>query len=426
MSTNTGSYYPGLAFGSTGTVITSKQTPGGNQNGLDFWTSYVDQMSITPSGYVGIGTTQPNSLLHLRQDVSGNLGPVLSLINGGGGAGSGASVDFSGYDTTGLYPTVRIQSIDDGNSSSSLVFLTKNPGSSTNPLTEQVRISDYGSLIVDSSSLNGGVFGSGASAGNGLIFGGPSSGEGIASCRLSASACQDTNGYQHQYGLDFYTGYGRRMSLWNTGDMEVWGCTYWFNGDHQGNCLSDARLKTNIQPFPKILDKVAQLQPVHFDWNPANPPELHVGGGRQTGLIAQQVEKIFPEMVTVGADGYRRVNSGELPYLLLEGLRELKSGNDSLRKQNEQARAEIVKLRRAVADTDTTVARLSRSSVAKDGQIAVMSRELEKLRKAQEQMADVLARLAPPQGEPGKAQPAAARPAHKSPAARVAKIAARF
>jgi hypothetical protein len=194
--------------------------------------------------------------------------------------------------------------------------------------------------------------------------------------------------------------------------------------------LSDARLKTNIQPFSHVLEKLAELEPVHFDWNPSNPPELHLRGGRQTGLIAQQVEKIFPEMVTMGNDGYRRVNYGQLPYLLLEGVRELKESNDSLRaeakvqrKQNHQARAEIAELRRSAAATDTRVARLARSSAAKDAQIAVMSLEIQQLRKEQQQMAVLLARFAPPRGEQGKSQSAAARPAVGSPAARVSEVA---
>jgi hypothetical protein len=427
---NSGGQSPGVGFGFNGASISSKQTAGGNQYGMDFWTNYGDRMSITQNGYVGVGTTQPYTELHLVQSNSGGLGPSITLMNNGGGAGSGASVDFDGYDPGSNTPTVRIQSIDDGISSSSLVFYTKNPGSASNPLTEQMRLSDYGSLIVDSSSLNSLAFGSGSAAGNGLIFGGTSSGEGIASCRSSASACLDTYGYQHQYGLEFYTGYGRRMSIWNTGDMEVWGCTYWFNGDHQGTCLSDARLKTNIQPFPNVLEKLAQLEPVHFDWKSTNPPELHLGGGRQTGFVAQQAEKIFPEMVSMGEDGYRRVNYGELPYLLLQGVRELKTSDDSLhaegkslRKQNEQARAEIAKLRRAAAATDARVARLSRSAVAKDAKIAVLSREIEELRKTQQQMAVLLARFAPASDGNGKSQPAKARPAVKSQPAGVGEIA---
>jgi endosialidase-like protein len=436
-ATNSGNLYPGLTFGVGGAGITSTQTSGSDQDGLDFWTLSTERMTLNQSGYLGIGTSNPYTELHLAQSNSGGLGPTLTLMNVGGGAGSGASVDFDGYDTTIYSPTVRIQSLDDGASSSSLAFLTKVPGSAANGLVEQMRLSDYGSLIVDSSSLNALLFGSGSSAGNGLIFGGTSSGEGVASCRLSTGACTDGGGTNHQFGLDFYTGYGRRMTIDNSGNVFDWGnmyvsgCTYWSsNGNQQGSCLSDARLKTNIEPFPRVLDRLAQLEPVHFDWNASAPSEVRFQRGRQTGLIAQQVEKVFPDMVTVGKDGYRRVNYGLLPYLLLEGVKELKASNDGLRteandqrKQNQQARAEIAKLRRAAAATDARVAKLGRSSSAKDAQIVVLSREIEQLRKTQQQMAIVLARFASTQGEPANLQTAKTRPAVKSPAPRVAEIA---
>ena len=51
----------GLAFGAgaTGEGIASKRTPGGNQNGLDFYTSFSNRMSILNNGYVGIGRQSP-------------------------------------------------------------------------------------------------------------------------------------------------------------------------------------------------------------------------------------------------------------------------------------------------------------------------------------------------------------------------------
>jgi small-conductance mechanosensitive channel len=178
-------------------------------------------------------------------------------------------------------------------------------------------------------------------------------------------------------------------------------------------------LKTNIQPFPRLLDKLVQLEPVHFDWSASVPPELHRHGANQTGFVAQQVEKIFPEMVTMGKDGYRRVNYGLLPYLLLQGVRELKESNDNLhadtqrlRQQNEKARAEIAKLRKAAAATEARFARLDRASAAKDAQIAVMSRQIEQLRQAQERMAVLLARVASPESGQGK-QAAEVRPTVK-------------
>jgi hypothetical protein len=100
-----------------------------------------------------------------------------------------------------------------------------------------------------------------------------------------------------------------------------------------GTCPSDARLKKNIEPFPALLAQLVQLQPVHFDWRAAEYPEYHFGSERSYGLIAQDVEKVFPEMVAVDKLGSKAVNYSELPLLLLAAIRELKAENDSLQEQ---------------------------------------------------------------------------------------------
>lgn len=58
---NTGSTVNALTFGSnSGEAIGSKRSSGGNQYGLDFYTSYNNRMVITNGGNVGIGTTNPS------------------------------------------------------------------------------------------------------------------------------------------------------------------------------------------------------------------------------------------------------------------------------------------------------------------------------------------------------------------------------
>jgi len=74
------------------------------------------------------------------------------------------------------------------------------------------------------------------------------------------------------------------------------------------------------------------------------------------------------------------VNYSELPYLVLEGVRELKAQNDDLAGQVRKAHAELAKLSRAAAE--------------KDAQLQSLSRQVEELRQAQEQMMEVVARLA--------------------------------
>jgi microcystin-dependent protein len=103
------------------------------------------------TGNVGLGTVTPASSLHLGRSVAAGLGPVLTLTNGAGGAGAGAAIDFSGYDTQGRAATARIQSLDDGNFSSHLVFSTKRPGANTNALVEALRITPSSAVRVATS-----------------------------------------------------------------------------------------------------------------------------------------------------------------------------------------------------------------------------------------------------------------------------------
>ena len=115
-----------------------------------------------------------------------------------------------------------------------------------------------------------------------------------------------------------------------------------------GTCSSDARLKKNIVPFGAILDKVAALQPVHFDWRVAEFPQKHFGARRSFGLIAQEVEQVLPELVTEDEDGYRAVHYSKLPLMNTQAIGELKAENDALRAKVNRQDAELAALREIV------------------------------------------------------------------------------
>jgi hypothetical protein len=90
-----------------------------------------------------------------------------------------------------------------------------------------------------------------------------------------------------------------------------------------GTCPSDERLKTNIEPFSPLLSRLVQLQPLHFDWRAVEYPDSPFGSERGYGLIAQQVEQVFPELVSRDKNGFKAVNYSELPLLPFQAVREL-------------------------------------------------------------------------------------------------------
>ena len=72
-----------------------------------------------------------------------------------------------------------------------------------------------------------------------------------------------------------------------------------------------------------FLDKIRRLRPVAFEWRKDTPKELKLpAGDPQVGLVAQEVEEIFPEMVITRPDGYKEIRYGWLPIYLLRAIQE--------------------------------------------------------------------------------------------------------
>jgi cytoskeletal protein CcmA (bactofilin family) len=81
---------------------------------------------------------------------------------------------------------------------------------------------------------------------------------------------------------------------------------------------SDQRLKKNIVTLNGALDNLQTLRGVYHDWNDPNQ-----SADRQIGVIAQEVQEIYPELVTVGGNGFLSVNYPKLTAVLLQSIKEL-------------------------------------------------------------------------------------------------------
>ena len=91
---------------------------------------------------------------------------------------------------------------------------------------------------------------------------------------------------------------------------------------------SDKRLKENIKPIESALDKVTKLQGVTFDWKES---DSILDIKEDIGFIAQDVQKVVPELVRENADGMLSMRHQGITPILLEAIKELKAEIDLLK-----------------------------------------------------------------------------------------------
>jgi hypothetical protein len=93
---------------------------------------------------------------------------------------------------------------------------------------------------------------------------------------------------------------------------------------------SDKRLKDNIKTIESPLKKLSKINGVEFDWIPKEG--IHENEGHDVGVIAQEVEKIIPEIVQTRDNGYKAVKYEKIVPLLIESIKELKAEIEELKK----------------------------------------------------------------------------------------------
>ena len=102
-------------------------------------------------------------------------------------------------------------------------------------------------------------------------------------------------------------------------------------GDIVASYSSDERLKDNIIPIENSLEKIGNLKGYEFDWN--NKQEVYEG--HDVGVIAQEVEKVLPEVVeTREHDGYKAVKYEKIIPLLINAINDLKAEIEELKDIN--------------------------------------------------------------------------------------------
>ncbi len=104
------------------------------------------------------------------------------------------------------------------------------------------------------------------------------------------------------------------------------------------NTLSDLREKTNISPIENALEKLNGINGYNYTWKDSDE--------KQIGLIAQEVEKVFPEAVSQNTAGTKFLNYDGMIPVLTEAVKQQQKLIEAQSKQIEILMQEVEKLKK--------------------------------------------------------------------------------
>lgn len=119
---------------------------------------------------------------------------------------------------------------------------------------------------------------------------------------------------------------------------------------------SDRRLKRDFTPLSSSLGKLASLNGYHYYWKDKDRDQA-----LQTGLIAQDVEALFPELIKTDEKGFKSLNyTGLIPHLI-ESVKELAKQNARLEAENAGFKADNKAIQDQLTKLESRLDQLSTS-----------------------------------------------------------------
>jgi len=219
-----------------------------------------ERMAITSAGYVGIGTTSPSQTL----TVAGNIS---------------ASGDFN--------------NASHGGAVSSSVFFISDPSFIENEApARSFKLSNTGAYRLDISSN--------------------------AATPVSVMNLEGQSAGSAKVAINVSVEHTPAATLEVRGTIS--GSLIRSNGDVVAYYSSDERLKDNIKLIEKPIEKIQQLRGIEYQWNDLQ--NTYPSGSLDSGIIAQDVQKVLPQLVKETNKGYLRVRHDRLVGLLVESIKE--------------------------------------------------------------------------------------------------------
>lgn len=243
-------------------------------------TNNLDAVNVLPTGEVGIGTSSPTEQLHTTAGVR------FEGVTTGGSGLVGLSIDATG----------KLWKGNGGGISNSCSTVDNIPKTTSGGNLQCSQIDDDGTTV---------------------SIGSP------ASCSFNWSS-----------GVSSAPGWLVNTSNFppnGTGTAKL--CVNGVTRSLAYYAYSDERFKKNIRSITSALSVIDKLDPKTYSWRKDEFKDRGFNDAPQIGFIAQDLEKVIPEVVVTGSDGYKSVNYDMIIPILAQGIKELKLQVENLQSQ---------------------------------------------------------------------------------------------
>lgn len=319
--------------------------------GADYWTSSGGNIYNNTGTNVGVGTTTPGDKLEVNGNIRlTNTGTLLAAPSTTGSAysvtvragdpyvpvgGSGGNVNIlatnnmpsggSGYGNLGPSGNINITSGSGYNTAGGNINIVAGQTSCwalTGNAHSDVNIQGGANLVAtDAASINvygGGTVGVGcptanANGGNLILKSGIGTGTG------TQGNIQLLNG---NVGIGTASPSSKLEVCGNTRIIGTLNVSSTVTSSTGITCPSDIRYKKNIKAIENPVQKLMLVNGVNYYWKTNEFPDMNFNTNLQTGFIAQDLEKVFPEMVFTNDNGYKSIDYARLTPVLVETIKE--------------------------------------------------------------------------------------------------------
>ena len=331
--------------------------------------SYVDSLGTWATaginffklaGNIGIGSSTPKARLHVHQiPLAGTIsssGPTIT------GSGTNFLSDFSVGDTIeSLGETATISAISNNTSltlsapftntkvsasynKTGTILNAGNVGIGTDLPTAKLEVSSTSTIgypyVKFKSTTTGNGFNFHATSGMSILR--STAGAGLAIQSNEGTMPESIVLSQSDNSIQFMTNGAENMRITSSGNIGIGTMTPAYAlhviGTVAGTSAymnaSDVRYKKEIEVIKNPLSKLLQINGVSYIFKNEEFSDLKFSKRRELGVIAQNVEKVFPEAVSRDQNGFRSVAYSMLISPIIEAIREMNSKTSKLEAEN--------------------------------------------------------------------------------------------